>query len=538
MKFKEFTKGFILDFYLGIKSGVSRFLVTFICSVLFFLTAGFEIIFETGSEEIIFPLCMAYALTAIFSILLKTTQEQFFGKLFHIIQYALCLVVAVASFFLIKFNFESLYMIMTYTGVIIAFLCFIFFILMRGENRDLAFPRLVSSFIFAFAICVVLSAGISVCIAAVQLLLISHNNFYKAYLIANLLIWTVGYINIFLSFMPKKDVPAPQSKIFRAFVLFAGLPLYTLLIVILLLYLAKIVITWNMPVGEINWFASFASLFFIFFLLSVKQYSEKFARLFSKYGGYFLIPVLIMQAIAVFERINAYGLTTPRTVSLVLIVISVLFIAGSIIAPKHLNKVALISGIIVLVVTCTPFNVIDMPVASQTKILTDVLVANDMLKDGVVVQNENISDEDTEKFISAYRYLKYNAEKLPDIVSDEQSIEKVFDIGFYDEVHNTKYCSYHTFDSIDISDYDHLLKVYQDDNYKLLFSHNGRDYEIDLTELSKELYDKFRTEHQEIDIYRIDDNVALYFENFYFSIDDDDRTVYHCDLNGYALLKN
>ena len=137
---------------------------------------------------------------------------------------------------------------------------------MRGENRDLAFPKLVTSWIFTEAICIVLSIGLSTCIAAFQLLIITWDDIYKLYLIVLLFVNAVCFTNIFLSFIPKKDIPVQKSKVLRAFVLFAGLPLYMLLLAILLVYLAKIVITRNMPVGEINWFASFASLFFIFFL--------------------------------------------------------------------------------------------------------------------------------------------------------------------------------------------------------------------------------------------------------------------------------
>ena len=321
------------------------------------------------------------------------------------------LALGIIGFILIKANYDSLYTLMAYAGIIISMVCFIFFVLMRGENRNFTFPRLVTSLVFSAAICGVLSIGISTCIAAFHLLIFDWDNIYKVYLIFNLFIWVVVYINVFLAFIPKKDILVPQSKIFRAIILFAGLPLYMLLIAILLIYLAKIVITWNMPVGEINWFASFASLFFIFFLLSVMQYTEKAAKLFARFGGYLLIPVLIMQAIAVFERINAYGLTTPRTVSLVLILISILFIIGSIVIPKHLNKIPLISGIIVLFFTITPCNIIDMPVASQTRILKTVLTENNMLKDNKVIPNPDIDKSDAQKILSAYQYLKYDAEK-------------------------------------------------------------------------------------------------------------------------------
>lgn len=534
MKFKEFLK----DFYSGVKSGVSRFLIAFICTVLTFATTTYEIIFETDSDEIIVPLCMSFIITAVLSVLMKTIQEYMTSRLKDIIQYIICTISAIAAFFIIKANYESLYVTMAYTGIIIALICFIFFILMRDENRDLAFPKLVSSLVFSGAICTVLSLGLSTCIAAFDMLIFSWDRIDKIYVIILSFVWIVCYVNIFLSFIPKKNVPIPQSKIFRAFVLFAGLPLYILLIAILLVYLAKIVITFNMPVGEINWFASFASLFFIFFLLTVKQYSEKIAKLFVKFGGYFLIPVLVMQAIAVFERINAYGLTTPRTVSLVLIIISVLFIIGSIIAPKHLNKIALASGIIVLFVTVTPFNVIDMPIKSQTKILENVLIKNDMIKGGKVVPNENVSEEDTEIISSAYYYLKYNADKVPDFIENpDKTFKEIFGVEGYSRYTNSNitYATYETKDTVDISGYKTMIdsNYYYEDVFEV--EHDGKKYSIDLKQISKQLYDQYGEGNKELDLYKVDENVSLYFRNLHITVDNGEIT--YISFNGYALLK-
>ena len=536
MKLKEFFK----NFFLRIKEGISRFLIAFICSIALFLTVSFEIIFETGEDEILVPLCMAFALVAVLSVLLKTAEEYISKIVKPVIQYAVAVVAAVACFILVKINYKSLYMVMAYSGIMIALVCFIFYVLMRGENRNLIFPKLVASMIFTGAVCGVLSGGLSTCIAAFHSLIFDWDDSYKIYLIINLFVWAVGYVNIFLSSIPQKDEEVPQSKIYRAFVLFAGLPLYMLLITILLVYLAKIVITLNMPVGEINWFASFASLFFIFFLLSVMQYEEKAAKLFSKFGGYLLIPVLVMQAIAVFERINAYGLTTPRTVSLVLIVISAMFIGSSLIAPKHMNKIALASGIIVLIVTITPLNVIDMPIASQTNILEEVLIANNMLENGTVTPNENVSDEDAERIISAYEYLKYDAKNLPDFIPDStNSTKEIFGIedswSSRNDWDNSIYCYFHTKEAVDITGYDRMVKIGHF-NDVIEIEHKGQRYDVDVKALASELYETYGEDHEDIDLYQVNDEIAIYFESFSFDVENDGIDFNY--LDGYVLLKN
>lgn len=442
-----------------------------------------------------------------------------------------------ASFALIKLNFESLYMIMAYVGILIALLCFIFFVLMRGENRDTAFPKVVASYVLASAAGIVLMGGLTTCISAFQLLLVSDIDF-NVYLIAGLLVWIVGVVNVFLALIPKKDVPIAKSKIYRIFTLYLMLPLYILLIGILLIYLAKIIITLNMPVGEINWYASFASIFFIFILMSVMQYPDKLARLFVKYGGYFLIPVLVMQAFAVFVRINAYGLTTPRTVSLVLIFISMLFIGGAIVIPKHLNKIAFLSGIITLIVTVTPLNIIDMPVRSQTNILKTTLEANGMLQNGTVIPNENVSEEDKEKILSAYEYLKYDADKLPDFINDYKTETELF--GFSDESNryddDYTYCRFYSEGDFTISGYDVMIEVnnFTGEDY-VEIQVDDSTHKVDLKKVAQSLYTEYGEGNNDLDVYVIDENTALIVEYFTFGLKDDETSNYN--FSGYVLIK-
>ncbi len=532
MKLKQFFK----NFYGNIKEGVLRFPVAFICTILFFAVSSIDIVFNVYNSDLVISLLLTFALTAVFSVFLKTLQEYINEHIGGVIRTILSVLAAVICFVLTNIYIDSLYMVMAYTGIIIANFCFIFFVIMHGENRDLAFPRIVSSLIFAGAICTVLSAGLSICIAAFQFLIYTWGNIYKLYLVVNLFVWVVCFVNIFLSLIPKKDVPVQQSKMFRAFVLFAGLPLYMLLIVILLVYLAKIVVTWNMPVGEINWFASFASLFFIFFLLSVMQYKEKIAKLYVKFGGYFLAPVLVMQAIAVFERINAYGLTTPRTVSLVLIIISILFIVGSLVVPKHLNKIALASGIIVLIVTITPLNVIDMPIHSQTNLLKSVLVANNMLKDGTVTPDPDISEADKEKILSAYGYLRYDAKNTPDFIPGKnKSTLEIFGFENTGDSSHYEYCTFRAKESADITNYNTILKVNDNDDI-VKFEHKGKKYEVDLKDIAENLYAEYGTEGYDLDLYKIDEDTALYLTNLSFRVED--GVIAYCYFDGFVLLKN
>jgi len=67
------------------------------------------------------------------------------------------------------------------------------------------------------------------------------------------------------------------------------------------------------------------------------------------------------------------------------------------------------------------------------------------------------------------------------------------------------------------------------------FEHNGQKYSIDLKQMAKDLYDQHGTEKNDMEIYKVDENISLYFTNFHFKIENDE--VNYCSLEGYVLLK-
>ena len=153
MKFKEFFK----NLFTNIKDGISRFLIAFICSILLFLITAYGIIFETNYSELLLQLCLSFVMTSVFSALLKLAQEYLCDKINRIIQFTASGIVVVSSFILLRLNFDSLYTAMAYVGIVIALICFIFFVIMRGENRDSVFQKIVASNYFIGAICYILS---------------------------------------------------------------------------------------------------------------------------------------------------------------------------------------------------------------------------------------------------------------------------------------------------------------------------------------------------------------------------------------------
>ena len=146
-----------------------------------------------------------------------------------------------------------------------------------------------------------------------------------------------------------------------------------------------------MPINRLTGFASFALLFYCIFYLSC-QNNEKGLPLFHiKYGGYVMIPILLMQSYALFLRINAYGLTTPRYLSIMFNLIGLAFVVSSFFkkGPKH---VFLFMAVIAVILSVGPFNMIDVPFKSQTRRMEKILIKNEMLKGETIIANPSISD--------------------------------------------------------------------------------------------------------------------------------------------------
>ncbi len=95
------------------------------------------------------------------------------------------------------------------------------------------------------------------------------------------------------------------------------LPMYLALMAVLLAYVGRILITWEMPVGTMNGFALTASALYVFFHLTLDAEDGRAAAFFRKWGAWAMLPILAAQAVGVVIRVAAYGLTADRASGIV-----------------------------------------------------------------------------------------------------------------------------------------------------------------------------------------------------------------------------
>jgi hypothetical protein len=442
---------------------------------------------------------------------------------------------------------------MGYAGIMVALSAFIVYFCHDFTEKGLTAPHLVKSAVFSGVVSGILQAGLILSLAAFNFLIYEIDDYWKYIMLIAVFVWCVVFINLFLSLIPEKGGDVKIPKIFKILTLYAALPVYLLLILILYVYLGKIIATWSFPSGQVNWFASFASFFYIFFLFVLRRYTDgaKAAKLFCKFGGIMIIPIIITQGVAVFERFDAYGLTSARYASVVLNIIALGFAAASLIkGGAHIEKMLLIAGGAAVLVTLTPLNIIDVPVLEQNARLIRVLKANGMYENGVIIPKMPESETDRIKITSAYNYVNGSGSKKAAVTGDNRSFNEIFGFNASYEGQKPRAEEYgHYRDNGDYIDIAGYSKLY--DNIHL-YPHNlenrlsGNTFilsagdeiiEYDFSEEIKRLYEKYGINNDAMSMfYDVSVKYRIYIKSIDFTVYNDDGRIAINNVN-LALLE-
>lgn len=276
-------------------------------------------------------------------------------------------------------------------------------------NKSL-FLRLLLTVLYS----VVIYIGISLAMLAIDQLFkvdIKEEYYFRLWIII------VGTFSVwfFLAGVPKhyrkldhiKTYPI-GIKIFTQYIL---IPLVILYAIILYTYFIKVIITHDWPVGWVVYLVLGYSILGIFSYLLLypihEEAQNKGIRFFSKIFFYSLFPLLIMLFIAIFKRINEYGLTENRFFVILLgvwLVFNALFI---IITKFKLIRIIPISlAVLALLSINGPWNVFKISKSVQLNKLEILLSKNELLKDGKATKgNKEITIEDNVAICSIMNYL-------------------------------------------------------------------------------------------------------------------------------------
>ncbi len=173
-------------------------------------------------------------------------------------------------------------------------------------------------------------------------------------------------------------------KVFTQFVL---IPLVSVYIVILTLYLVRILVTQTWPSGWIGWLVSSVAAAGTLALLLVHPIRERAdSRWVDVYGRWFyvaLLPSIAMLLMAIWQRIQQYAITENRYFLLVGCVwLGGIALYYGITGSKNIRVIPLTLCLVALLTYAGPWSAYNVARDSQLNRFRTILRSNDMLADG------------------------------------------------------------------------------------------------------------------------------------------------------------
>lgn len=233
----------------------------------------------------------------------------------------------------------------------------------REEPRDVV-PMVAFSVMTAGVASVVFALGVSLVFIATNELLeleISH----KAYET----LWLSSVSSLFviftLAYGTKKE-RFNSPKIWKVLVGYVAFPVYLLLTVVMLVFCLKCAAKWSIPNGEVNLLVIASSALWMAFRYLTAIYEDKAFRIFNRWGSLLILPQILLQGIALWIRIDNYGLTPARYLSVVFAIFMAIVAIGVFFGKRFSGRVVfLIAAAFALTISYGPLNVVDFTVKSQ-----------------------------------------------------------------------------------------------------------------------------------------------------------------------------
>lgn len=526
---------------------VNRFPVTTVFLIIItIINIGFVLMEDVNSN---LDTCLIVGTLMAFLMEISTEYQLFKNRYLSIIVGGCSALLSYGALEMIGETYQ-IYIHTGLAGICISCVSLIFYVLYKNRDNQFIFSHLIKTNFIVGIFTSVMYMGFLVSLLAFHFLIFNFDHLWKLVIILGILLLFLFQFVLFISYMPKKEEVVEVPNTYRVIIHKALFFLYLLLIVILYLYILKILVTMNMPVGKLNWFGSFALLFYVFFYLSVDESDGEIQTLFKKRGALLLIPVLAIQLFAISIRVNAYGLTTARFMSIVLLLVAVVFMLISIL--KFPIKYAFLGvPVIALLFTCTPFNIYDVPNRNQEQRLIKVLKEADAIKDGKLDETVTLNDWQKEEVSSAYDYLAYSAGIKSDFFEEFKQSKFIKDDDPYyswmdepeetieEEINEeettvdtttsyTYYGSWMYDTGIDVKGYQNIKSVFGAE--AMYNGHDFKDFILGLEE------DVFRAEEKMI-VYPLSNTQDILFDHIDVEMNRDNQTIYYIFWSGYLAEK-
>ena len=353
----------------------------------------------------------------------------------------------------------------------------------------------------------------------------------------------------------KKEYPL-GLKIFTQFVL---LPLVTVYLLILYGYLVKIIIAWEIPEGIVSYLVIIFSVLGIFSLLLVYpvQSSEKYKwiKIYSKIFYWAIFPLIFLLFIAIYLRINEYGITENRYFVLILAIwlvgISVFLLINKL---KNIKIIPISLSIFAILSVFGPWSAFSISRNSQLRRFENLLIEKNILIDGKINKKNQPIDVETETtlrnqisyVVNNHGYKHFNKYFKNDFDTSfinkknyeiTNSILDSLDISYYastydnSETFNFTQNYVNISEVINITDFDYLCilneSVYIENDTTVLKTYNIDDEILTISNYEKYLIFDFKNTEEKL-------NLANFVEHIYKK--NNSYSVYNVEKTDFLFI--
>ena len=543
--------------------------ITFITSCIAFIFSALLIYLNDNIYE---EITLAFLMGTAFSIPATLLTQKLTVLKKYLIQGLTAATGFVLGFFSYRGFGNNIYKELYYFGILCAIILITLYLFIPKEKSRTYFSLVFKYALFTIFMTIILLGGICLLIFAIQNLILNTDD-YDIYECCSCFCAIIFGINVFCYYLFYRRQEESSGKAFKVIALYILFPVFAILLLILYVYLIKALVLLKLPNGQINWFVSFASCFYIVFYFILREYDElPVIKYFYKFGGIPFIPLIIIQIYAYFIRVNAYGFTGYRYSSLLFIIFSVITIALTFIKQgKYSQHAILVLTFFVVFDSLTPFNLIKMAHKSQFTRMIKILNKYQMYDSGAgtltdydkALIEKTITDQDRDALYSSFRYLSWTSSiPMPDwameteykngnLYKNKLNFEETF--GIKRESEKEKLVKFEKDfkreGRIDIRDFSEMVPFNYSEYAYQWKDGEWNEYAVEIPSAQIEtkygtfdLTDFFLTLDYDMsgnDLlwYKADENFSICFTSISYTYNEDRKLFYSYYLSGYIFYK-
>lgn len=480
-------KDFLNKMVLNLKTTLTRFPLVLLFLVFLTITMFYEIENDFRNESLLGRLFF----TGIFGALLATLGQFMIERFINLKKSKLLLdglTILLAALYYYFMTNDDISNSMVVHLFVISFALFAGYLYIPSAKNDVNFGNVaLSHFKAAFTAIlygVVIFLGFVAIFGAIDILLFDIDTKIYGHLanIAFVFFTPVYYLSLLPKFnseeindIKKSEVSYSYPRVLEILVSYILIPLISIFSVVLIVYFIKILVTGVWPVGQVGPMVLGYSAAGYFIYILGHNIDNKFSFVYRKSFPILLIPLVVMQLVSSYIRVDAFGITESRYYVILFGTFSIACALMLIFSKKkNPNSIVLLSAIFALLSIIPPVDAFSVSKNSQETRLEEFLLKNNMLAENKIIPNKNISKDDMREITDISNYLarmgylediEWFPEEYASTSSYYQNFNKIYGFqAYYNDYYpdgNPTY-AYATLDNnveINSSGYDRFMKI-------------------------------------------------------------------------------